>query len=69
MPAGDVTAFIRQLRRAGYQVEQNRRSCHWRVMKNGETVTTLAATPSSPRWRDNAKRDIRHYEKEKAEAK
>lgn len=61
--ADEVGQLVRWLRARGYEVVQQKRS-HWRVMRDGRTVTTFGGTPNSPRFRKHVRATIARYERE-----
>jgi len=43
--ASDIGAYLRQLRRDGYDVSRARGGGHWLIRRGGQLVTVAASTP------------------------
>jgi hypothetical protein len=57
----DVTAYLRRLRRDGYDVGRTRGG-HWRIAQDGRRVATCGSTPRRSSLTD-LKSIIRRYER------
>lgn len=58
--AGEVSLLLRELRRAGAQVERTSGG-HWRVSHpQANRLVFLASTPSGSRWKANRMTELRH---------
>jgi hypothetical protein len=45
MPSKDIERLVRELRRQGFTVELGKRSGHYKVRRDGKTLTSLPCTP------------------------
>ena len=64
--ASDLKIYLRQLSRAGYDVELTK-SCHYLISYDGKVITSTGSTPGKrKRSLENLKAHIARFEKDNA---
>jgi hypothetical protein len=61
----DSEVYLRQLRKAGYEIRFSRGSEHWQIRWEGRLVTVHSGTPGGGRGLANLKARIRRFERER----
>lgn len=62
----DSNVYLRQLKKAGYEIERARGSSHWHIRWEGRLVTVQSGSPGGGRGLANLKSRIRRFEKEQS---